>query len=75
MICGNYPKIENGAFYIKENSEICSYKLFAKILSDYEFNLGDFINANGIKKKLIGKIYKEDKAYVFQKYSFITKCL
>lgn len=58
-------KNENGAFYIKENSEICSYKLFAKILSDYEFNLGDFIN-EWHKEKLIGKIYKEDKAYVFQ---------
>ena len=58
-------KDENSTFYILENPEVCSYKIFANILSDDDLDLSDFIN-EWHKEKLIGKIYKEDNGYVFQ---------
>ena len=58
-------KNENGAFYILENPEVCSYKIFANIIRDDDLDLSAFIN-EWHKEKLIGKIYKEDNGYVFQ---------
>ena len=58
-------KNENGAFYILENPEVCSYKIFANIIRDDDLDLSDFIT-EWHKEKLIGKIYKEDNGYVFQ---------
>ena len=58
-------KNEDSVFYILENPEVCSYKIFANILSDDDLDLSVFIN-KWHKEKLIGKIYKEDNGYVFQ---------
>jgi len=58
-------KSENSVFYILENPEVCSYKIFANILSDDDLYLSVFIN-KWHKEKLIGRIYKEDNGYVFQ---------
>ena len=58
-------KNEIGAFYILENPEVCSYKIFANIIRDDDLDLSAFIN-EWHKEKLIGKIYKEDNGYVFQ---------
>ena len=52
-------KNETGAFYILENPEVCSYKIFANILSDDDLDLSAFIN-EWHKEKLIGKIFKEE---------------
>ena len=58
-------KDENSAFYILENPEVCSYKIFANIIRDDDLDLSAFIN-KWHKEKLIGKIYKEENGYVFQ---------
>lgn len=57
-------KNENSAFYIAENTEVCSYRIFANIFSR-DLYLYDFIN-KWHKEKLIGKIYKDDHGFVFE---------
>ena len=57
-------KNENGAFYILENPEVCSYRIFANIFSR-DLDLSDFIN-KWHKEELIGKIYKDDRGFVFE---------
>ena len=58
-------KSEDSAFYIAENPEVCSYKIFANILSDDDLDFSDFIN-EWQKEKLIGKIYTDERGFVFE---------
>ena len=60
-----FSKNEDSAFYILENPEVCSYKIFANILSDDDLDLSDFIN-EWHKEKLIGKIYTDERGFVFE---------
>ena len=57
-------KNEDSVFYIQENPEVCSYKIFANIFS-HELELNYFIN-NWHKEKLIGKIYTDERGFVFE---------
>ena len=58
-------KNEDSAFYIAENSEVCSYRIFANIISNNDLDLSEFIN-NWHKEKLIGKIYTDERGFVFE---------
>ena len=58
-------KNKDRAFYILENPEVCSYKIFANILSEDDLDLSDFIE-EWHKQTFLGKIYKNDNGYVFQ---------
>ena len=58
-------KNEDSVFYIAENSEVCSYRIFANIISNNDLDLSEFIN-NWHKEKLIGKIYTDERGFVFE---------
>lgn len=57
-------KKDSGVFYVSENTEVCSYKIFANI-SYTKLDLSEFINKWHMEN-LIGKIYRQDDVYVLQ---------
>ena len=58
-------KSDDSVFYIAENSEVCSYRIFANIISNNNLDLSEFIN-EWHKEKLIGKIYTNKRGFVFE---------